>query len=58
MNGVKADWEKHEMDTWEGKEGLGFLLLASTLIQHDCVGMEQESCMLWSLFFVVVQFDW
>lgn len=19
MNGVQADWEKHEMDTWEGK---------------------------------------
>lgn len=21
VNGVQADWEKHEMDTWEGKEG-------------------------------------
>lgn len=19
VNGVQADWEKHEMDTWEGK---------------------------------------
>lgn len=21
LNGVQADWEKHEMDTWEGKGG-------------------------------------
>lgn len=21
VNGVQADWEKHEMDTWEGKGG-------------------------------------
>lgn len=21
VNGDQADWEKHEMDTWEGKEG-------------------------------------
>lgn len=23
LNGVQADWEKHEMDTWEGKQLAG-----------------------------------
>lgn len=61
MNGVQADWEKHEMDTWEGKggqqtrllcvNGRGELFVINQRVYFNCILV--ASCFL----FIHVLFD-